>query len=444
MPKNPVRERLALAAATLLLERQEHDLFRARRRAARQLGLRHDVADLPSAREIRSQLERLSQILSSGAFRADPRRMELDSLRLMRRFRDLHPLLRDPATMSGPKVGWEILIRLHGDDFETVTDRLRQDGLEHHAGSLRHGAHPLDHFIPIDVRVEFNCRLAVYPSAALGRPWLRPDSGAPVSAVDLDRLEVMLQADGSRDSLELELVGIDMPTGRFDVLRMLLERLDGVRLDPAEHPEVDALFHSLQVFDLAATEFPWDEELLSAALLHEVGRALDTEQPVPATLEALDGLVTHRTLRLIEALPEASLVRARSAPVDVRHRIEASEDYQDLMQLADFDRRGRIRKTRTSTVDEALGLLESLDGGGEWDDDPYRDDRAATRSTRRTARSRRAPDSLINADGEDHDPDADGRDDDDLDLDDDDDDEEDEDEDITEPSDLRDDDLDAA
>ena len=66
------------------------------------------------------------------------------------------------------------------------------------------------------------------------------------------------------------------------------------------HPEGDALYHSLQVFDLARDALPYDEEFLLAALLHDVGKAIDPHDHVAAGLEALDGFITERTAWLIE------------------------------------------------------------------------------------------------------------------------------------------------
>ena len=66
------------------------------------------------------------------------------------------------------------------------------------------------------------------------------------------------------------------------------------------HPEGDALYHSLQVFDLARDELAYDEEFLAAALLHDVGKAIDPADHVAAGLEALDGFITERTAWLIE------------------------------------------------------------------------------------------------------------------------------------------------
>jgi len=55
----------------------------------------------------------------------------------------------------------------------------------------------------------------------------------------------------------------------------LLEPLQAVKLNPRTHPEGDALYHSMQVFQGALEVRPYDEEFLLAALLHEVGRAVD-------------------------------------------------------------------------------------------------------------------------------------------------------------------------
>ena len=87
---------------------------------------------------------------------------------------------------------------------------------------------------------------------------------------------------------------------RFAIYKMRLEPLETVKQNPKQHPEGDALFHSLQVFHLARDIRPYDEEFLLAALLHDVGLAIDPQNHVAAGVEALRGAVTERTLWLIE------------------------------------------------------------------------------------------------------------------------------------------------
>jgi hypothetical protein len=59
------------------------------------------------------------------------------------------------------------------------------------------------------------------------------------------------------------------------VYEILLLPLENVKEAPRYHPEGDALYHILQVFELARSEPPYDEEFLLAALLHDVGKAID-------------------------------------------------------------------------------------------------------------------------------------------------------------------------
>ncbi|NCY02550.1 MAG: hypothetical protein EBX36_06465, partial [Planctomycetia bacterium] len=89
---------------------------------------------------------------------------------------------------------------------------------------------------------------------------------------------------------------------RFDRIAELVRVLETVRQDPVKHPEGDVLEHTLQVFDRVHDERPFDEELLTAALVHEVGRAIDRSDPVAAGVAALGDLITPRTRWLVESL----------------------------------------------------------------------------------------------------------------------------------------------
>ncbi len=78
----------------------------------------------------------------------------------------------------------------------------------------------------------------------------------------------------------MRLSEIDTCPDRFQVFQALLIPLENVRQSPKYHPEGDALFHSLQVFGLAREEMAYDEEFLLAALLHDVGKAIDPDDHV--------------------------------------------------------------------------------------------------------------------------------------------------------------------
>jgi len=149
-------------------------------------------------------------------------------------------------------------------------------------------------------------------------------------------------------------------TERFLAFRLMLLPLEDVEQSPRWHPEGDALYHSLQVFALAREEQPYDEEFLLAALLHDVGKAVDRRDHTTASLAVLEGLISERTHWLIEHLPDALTLREGKLGVRSRRRLEASEDFEDLLLLAECDRAGRQRGVEVPDVEEALGYLIAL------------------------------------------------------------------------------------
>lgn len=152
---------------------------------------------------------------------------------------------------------------------------------------------------------------------------------------------------------------------RFDDIGALVRMLATVKQDPVKHPEGDALEHTLQVFERVRAERPYDEELLTAALVFDVGRAIDRADPVAAALDALAGLVTERTRWLVETLPAARAHAAGTLGHRARGRLEAHPDFTEVEILAAADRHGRVRGGVSPTLDEAIALLRSLDAGAD-------------------------------------------------------------------------------
>jgi predicted HD phosphohydrolase len=147
---------------------------------------------------------------------------------------------------------------------------------------------------------------------------------------------------------------------RFRIMELLLASLENVAQSLDTHPEGDVLYHSLQVFTLARQELPYDEEFLLAALLHDVGKGIDRRDHIAAGLEALAGTISARTAWLIEHHVEALSLRAGTLGARLRHRLEAAEDFEELLLLADCDRQGRQVGMRTPDVREALAYLRGL------------------------------------------------------------------------------------
>jgi hypothetical protein len=147
---------------------------------------------------------------------------------------------------------------------------------------------------------------------------------------------------------------------RFRLYELLLLPLENVKENLEIHPEGDVLYHSLQVFELARAAIPYDEEFLLAALLHDVGKAIDPHDHVAAGLEALDGHVTERTAWLVEHHTAAHSLRGGTLGMRFRRRLEADESFEELMLLAECDRRGRATGVVVPEVSEALFYIRQL------------------------------------------------------------------------------------
>ena len=153
---------------------------------------------------------------------------------------------------------------------------------------------------------------------------------------------------------------VDPRVDRFHVYARLLEPLEKVKEDRDAHPEGDALYHSLQVFELARQQLPYDEEFLLAALLHDVGKAIDPREHAVAALEALEDFITPRTAWLIEHHCEAMALEDLALGARSRRRLQASENFEELMLLARCDREGRQVGVPVCDVHEALQYLRDL------------------------------------------------------------------------------------
>lgn len=136
-----------------------------------------------------------------------------------------------------------------------------------------------------------------------------------------------------------------------DDLFSLLSSLNGVRQSPRHHPEGDALFHSLQVFELARRESA-DAVLWAAALFHDVGKAVDGPLHDEVGADLLDGLLCPRAVWLVRH--HLDLLKD---PRATRRRHRGTDALRDLEKLRRWDLGGRDPRARVVSIDCAFDQL---------------------------------------------------------------------------------------
>jgi hypothetical protein len=142
-----------------------------------------------------------------------------------------------------------------------------------------------------------------------------------------------------------------------DLLDLLLA-LDGVRQSPRYHPEGDALYHSLQAFDLARRATA-DRALWAAALLHDVGKAVSSPDHDAIGADLLDGLVAPRIVWLVR-----HHLCLLDAPGVTKRRLRGTTALADLQQLRRWDVGGR--SPFATVLDPADALVVLFDGADHF------------------------------------------------------------------------------
>ena len=89
-------------------------------------------------------------------------------------------------------------------------------------------------------------------------------------------------------------------------------------------------------------------------------KGIDRLDHTAAGLEALGEHVTPRTAWLIEHHMEAHRLLEGTLGVRARRRLEAREDFDELVLLAECDHDGRARGVAAPELDEAIDYLREL------------------------------------------------------------------------------------
>ncbi|MCZ7644963.1 MAG: HD domain-containing protein [Planctomycetota bacterium] len=359
-----LRQHIARLAAQLMYERLETEYFTAKRKAAKQLGIdaRYRPKDLPSNAEIRERIRVLAELHEGERRGADLQAMRLAALRLMRRLKRFRPALIGSVCTGHIRQGSDIDIHVFSDQIAAVTMALDDAGLEYEVERKRvvkHGEERV--FYHLHVRERFEFELTVYPEAKLGYVFKSSITGQAIERLSLNELDAFLRREYPDAELDAEEPAAAEGFDRFELYRLLLQPLERVKQSPKWHPEGDALYHSLQVFERAREARPYDEEFLLAALLHDVGKAIEPSDHVAAGLEALEGAISERTAFLIEHHMDAHAYREGSLGHRARVRLQESDELEDLMLLQELDLAGRVPGAEVGSVEDALEFLRALD-----------------------------------------------------------------------------------
>jgi hypothetical protein len=358
-----LRQAIALEAARLMYERLESEYYTAKRKAARRLCRRGvKPEDLPSNAEIRDQIQVFARLHEGDKRTQHLKEMRLEALRLMRLLRRFRPRLIGSVMTGHVRKGSDIDVHVFCDSPGLITDLLTQEGCQfdlERKQIVKHGEART--FTHIHVYDRFNFELTVYPEDKAHYVFRSSVTGKAIERASVRELEELLAREYPELDLEGELDAAAETPDPYQIYRLLLLPLENARQSPLHHPEGDVLYHSLQVFELARDERPYDEEFLLAALLHDVGKGLDPADHVAAALSALDGLITERTRFLIAHHMDAHLYRTGKLGGRLRRELEASEDFEDLMLLRSLDDAGRVPGAVVGTVDEALDFLKELE-----------------------------------------------------------------------------------
>ncbi len=372
MADDRIRRQIAFLAAQLMYQRTETEYFTAKRKAARQLGVeyRYRPADLPTNREIRDQIQAFARVHEGPRRRERLRDMRIEALRMMRKLTRFRPRLIGSVWTGHVRQGSDIDIHLFCDGVSLVTSTLDEHGLTYDVELKRivkHGEERV--FTHVHIHDRYQVELTVYPADKAHYVFKSSITGKAIERASIAELEAFLHEEAPDDDLDEEVAAMEDQLDRFEVYRMLLQPLEGVKQSPKHHPEGDALYHSLQVFELARAERPYDEDFLLAALLHDVGKAVDPTDHVTAALQMLEGAISERTAILIEHHMEAHAYREGTLGARASTRLKALEDFEDLMLLRELDRRGRVRGAIVCELSEALEFIQGLEAEYDGDDD---------------------------------------------------------------------------
>lgn len=342
--------------------RHESEYYRAKQKAAKRICKGWvKPADLPSNAEIRDEIQALARLHEGQQRHDNLKQMRLVALRLMRLLERFRPRLIGSTLTGHIRQGSDIDLHIFSDSIQAVTLGLDEQMLFYDVerkevrkqGELRIYTH-------VHLKDQFPVELTLYPANMISHSFTSSITGKPIERASIAQLEQMLAKEYPDMQLEQTLQEIEELPDRFQLFTALLLPLENVKQHPKYHPEGDVLYHSLQVFDLAYEELPYDEEFLLAALLHDIGKGIDNNDHVSAGLDALDGFISQRTAWLIEHHMDVHRIIDGTIGSRAHRRLRENPSYDELILLGQCDRHGRVPGVQTRELEEAIELVREL------------------------------------------------------------------------------------
>jgi predicted nucleotidyltransferase len=362
MHHSKLRRQIAWEAARLMYSREEGEYYRAKQKAAHRICQGWvKPADLPSNAEIRDEIQAFARLHEGDQRTANLREMRVEALRLMRLLARFRPRLIGSVMTGHVRAGSDIDLHLFSDSIDAVTDVLDAGGMIYDVERKRVRKHDEERvFTHIHVQDRFPFELTVYPADKAHYVFKSSITGKAIERASIRELETLLSREYPDLDVDAAVSEAAAQVDRFQVYHSLLLPLENVKQNLKYHPEGDALYHSLQVFDHARDALAYDEEFLLAALLHDIGKAIDPHDHVAAGLAALEGFITDRTRWFIEHHMEAQQDLDGTLGARAKRRLKQSPDYDDLLTLARCDRAGRQRGAQAPELEEALDYIREL------------------------------------------------------------------------------------
>jgi predicted HD phosphohydrolase len=363
MDFSKLRRQIAWEAARLMYSREESEYFSAKKKAARQICKGWvKPADLPSNVEIRDQIQMMARLYEGESRSDNLLAMRIAALAMMRRLAPFRPRLIGSVLTGHVRRGSDIDLHVFSDTTEAVTHLLDQDGCDYTVERKQVRKHNEERiFTHVHLVSGFSFELTIYATDQAHYVFKSSITGKAIERASLAELEQFLRTEYPDLDLAAAEEEAANEVDRFELFRSLLLPLENVKGPLAYHPEGDMLYHSLQVFDHARDQRAYDEEFLTAALVHDVGKAIDPGDHVGAALEALDGFITDRTRWLIEHHMLAHKLADGTLGARAKRRLKESEHFDDLVLLGECDRAGRQPGVEAPELEEALDYLRDLE-----------------------------------------------------------------------------------